>query len=293
MRQTEIALERLGSAGIGAEIRIVKTSGDMFLDRPLHMVSGRGVFVREIDDQMLEGSIDLAVHSMKDLPSKRPPQLCIAAVMERDSPYDILVTQDGSSLDELAKNATVGTSSMRRASQLRRARDDLEIKSLRGNLQTRLSKLKRGDYDAIILAKAGLERMGYDIKHSILDPEIFVPSANQGTIVVVALRGTGAEAAAKKVDHEPSRIETMAERIILEEVGGGCVVPMAVHAHKDGNEIRLLAEVLSLDGKRYVRVDEWILLEGYMEQAHELGRRLVGLGGKALVEEAVSSFGLR
>ena len=279
--------------GVKAELCTVKTSGDVFLDKPLHMLSGWGVFVAEIDDRMIEGRIDLAVHSMKDIPTKRPEGLEIAAVLRRDSPYDILVTKEGSSIDDLKNGAVIGTSSMRRSAQLRRARPDLIIRSLRGNLQTRLRKLKEGEFDAILLAEAGVQRMGLELDYSVLDKEKFVPSANQGTIVVVAKNGTDAHKLVKPLDDSGTRFETMIERRILEAVGGGCIVPMAVHAEAEDGKARVLAEVLSLDGKRFVRLDEVIPLEGHLEAASNLGKRLVDMGGGELVEEAVKAFGSR
>jgi hydroxymethylbilane synthase len=282
--------------GIETELVKIKTSGDVFLDKPLHQLSGFGVFVAEIDERMLCGEIDLAVHSMKDLPTKRPQELTISAVLKRDSPFDILVGQGELplGLESLKEGATVGTSSMRRTAQLRRARPDLQVESLRGNLQTRLRKLNQGHYDAIVLAEAGLQRMGLKLRFARLDAENFVPSANQGTIIVVAKCGTEAESYSKAIDDMPTRIETMIERKILETVGGGCIVPMAVHANADGGKARVLAEVLSLDGKRFVRVDEIISLdETSLERSIDLGRRLMDMGGKELVEEAVKAFGAR
>lgn len=277
-----------------AETCIVKTSGDVFIDKPLHMISGWGVFVAEIDDRMISGQIDLAVHSMKDIPTKRPEQLEISAILKRDSPYDILVSKDGSKLEDLKAGATIGTSSMRRSAQLRRVRPDLVIKSLRGNLQTRLRKLNQGDYDAIVLAEAGVQRMGIETPHCVLDPERFVPSANQGTIVVVTKKGSTAELYSRSLDDMPTRIETMIERKILEAVGGGCIVPMAVHADVKDHACRVVAEVLSLDGKRFVRLDESMpIVEGYIEKASDLGQRLVKMGGGELVDEAVKAFGAR
>jgi hydroxymethylbilane synthase len=188
MRQTQIVQELLLPLGVETQLIKVKTSGDVFLDKPLHQLTGFGVFVAEIDERMLSAEIDLAVHSMKDLPTKRPEELTISAILKRDSPYDIMLCRDGStkSLEELKKGATKGTSSMRPTEQLRPARPDLQIICLRGNLQTRLRKLYEGDYDAIVLAKAGLERMGLVRDYVPLDGESFVPSANQGTIIVVA-----------------------------------------------------------------------------------------------------------
>ncbi len=272
--------------GIETEIRIIKTSGDMFLDRPLHKISGQGLFVREIDERMLRGEIDLAVHSMKDLPSKRPSKLRIAAVLKRDSPYDILVTKDGSDLDKLESGSIIGTSSLRRTAQLRRARPDLVVRSLRGNLQTRLRKLDAGEYDGIIIAEAGVQRMGYNLHYRVLDPEVFVPSPNQGTIVVVSIAGSRGDELASLIDHKQSREETMVERRIMEVVGGGCLVPMAVHAQHLGDEIRVRAEILSLDGERAVRLEEH-LPPGDLERASALGRRLLAMGGGELVREAI------
>mgnify|MGYP003603833680 CR=1 FL=1 len=296
LRQTEIVREQLSALGVETELVRVKTSGDVFLDKPLHQLTGFGVFVAEIDERMLSGEIDLAVHSMKDLPTKRPEELGISAVLQRDSPYDILLAKGGRAdgIEDLLVGATVGTSSMRRGAQLLRARPDLEIKSLRGNLQTRLSKLERGDYDAIVLAEAGLERMGLKMDYVRLDAERFVPSANQGTIIVVAKKGTAAENHSRMLDHDPTRQETMIERRILETVGGGCVVPMAVHACISGSRARVLAEVLSLDGGRFVRLDEEISLDGRpLAQAEDMGQRLMKMGGRELVDEAVKKFGTR
>lgn len=287
--------DKLRLLGIESEVRRVKTSGDVFLDKPLHQLTGFGVFVAEIDERMLSGEIDLAVHSMKDLPTKRPEELCISAVLKRDSPYDVLLSNDSvKSLEDLKKGATVGTSSMRRGAQLLQARPDLNVLSLRGNLQTRLDKLNRGDYDAIVLAEAGLERMGLKPEYVRLDGEGFVPSANQGTIVVVAKAGSRAESSSRQLDDAHTRKETMIERRILENVGGGCVVPLAVHADIKGEVARVVAEVLSLDGKRSVRLIETISLdEDYLELAGIMADRLMRYGGRELVDEAVKFFGDR
>jgi len=297
MRQTQIVRELLLPLGVETELIKVKTSGDVFLDKPLHQLSGFGVFVAEIDERMLSGEIDLAVHSMKDLPTQRPEELTVSAVLKRDSPYDILIRRNGSAqaLEELKEGAIIGTSSMRRTAQLRRARPDLQIANLRGNLQTRLRKLDQGDYDAIVLAEAGLERMGLKRDYVRLDGERFVPSANQGTIIVVAKKGSKAEFYSRSLDDAHTRTETMIERKILETVGGGCVVPMAVHASANNGQARVLAEVLSLDGKRFVRLDEKISLkeDDPLSRAEDMGQRLMMMGGRELVEEAVKEFGAR
>ena len=292
LRQTEIVVDRLREMGVDTDICIVKTSGDVFLDKPLYQLSGWGVFVAEIDDRMLSGELDLAVHSMKDIPTKRPEELGIAAILKRDSPYDILVTRDGLKLDDIPKGAAIGTSSMRRAAQLKRARPDFQVHNLRGNLQTRLRKLNQGDYDAVVLAEAGVQRMGIKLKYSVLDPEKFVPSANQGTIVAVAKKGTVADKLVRPLDDMSTRAETMIERRILETVGGGCVVPVAIHAQVNNEKARVVAEVLSIDGTRFVRVDE-VIPANDLERASEMGRRLLEMGGRTLVDEAVKAVGKR
>lgn len=290
LRQTKTAISLLEARGEKTELVIVKTRGDQVLDLPLHMVSGRGLFVKEIDDRMAAGEIDVAVHSMKDLPSKRPEGLVIGAVLPRDSPFDVLVSDDGAPLSELEEGAVVGTCSMRRASQLRRARPDLVIESLRGNLETRLRKLEEGMYRAIVLAEAGIERMGYRPQYSVLDPESFLPSANQGAIAVVTTRGR-AEEAVGEIDHLPTRRETEVERVILEAIGGSCVVPMAAFARLRGDELFVEAEVLSLDGSRFVRVDGRVPADDHINGAMDLSRRLVEMGGRDLAEEAVREVG--
>lgn len=290
LRQTRTAISLLEGMGIGTELKVVKTKGDHVLDLPLHRVSGRGLFVKEIDDLMLAGEIDVAVHSMKDLPSKRPEGLVIGAVLPRDSPLDVLVSADGVSIDGLEEGAVVGTCSMRRAAQLRRARPDLVIESLRGNLDTRLRKLDEGRYRAVVLALAGIERMGYRPNYAVLDPERFVPSANQGAIAVVATEGR-AEELVGGIDHLPTRREAECERVILEEIGGSCVVPMAAFARLSGEEILVLAEVLSLDGARSVRAEGRVLASDHLEGARELSRRLVAMGGRDLADEAVREVG--
>ncbi len=239
---------------------------------------------------MLSGEIDVAVHSMKDLPSERPKGLVIAAILPRDSPYDVLVSESGIRLEDLDEGAIVGTCSMRRTAQLKRVRPDLVVKSLRGNLGTRLKKLEEGDYDAIILAEAGIQRMDYEVACSVLDPEQFVPSANQGAIAVVSVKGA-AEAIVRKIDHNPTRLEAECERAILETIGGSCVVPMAAHAHLDGDTLRIVAEVLSLDGTRFLRVDEKISAESHLAGAMKVGQKLADMGGRDLAQEAVRQFG--
>jgi len=293
LAQANHVKELLAGKGIKTEIKIIKTCGDTFTDRPLHEVQGFGVFVREIDDAMLAGDIDIAVHSMKDVPTERPPELAIAAVMKRDSPFDFLLTRENIKLKDMPEGATIGTTSLRRRAQLLRFRDDINIKDLRGNIDTRLRKLKEGQYDGILLAEAGLERMKWDIQGERLNPDDFVPSANQGTVVVVTKKDSDAEQGVKLLDDEKTRMETRIERIIIGILGGGCLVPVGAFAQTQGSEMHVRAEVLSVDGKRCVKIDEFISTTEYEHEAEHLGNELKRKGGGKLVDEAVRMFAAR
>jgi len=290
LAQANLVKDLLSKKGVPTEIKVIKTSGDSIIDRPLHEVQGFGVLVREIDDSMLTGEIDIAVHSMKDVPTERPSELTIAAVMKRDSPYDFLLTRENINLKDLPKGAIIGTTSLRRRSQLSRFRDDLVIKELRGNIDTRLRKLKEGQYDGIFLAEAGLERLKWDIPGERLSPDEFVPSANQGTVVIVTRKDTVAQIAVQVLNDEQTRLETRIERIIISILGGGCLVPIGAFAHTEGNKIHIRTEVLSVDGKRCVKIDEYINPAEYEKEATRIGNELNNKGGGKLVEEAVKMF---
>lgn len=290
LAQANLVKDLLEKKGVETDIKIIKTSGDTFTDRPLHQVQGFGVFVREIDDAMLADEIDIAVHSMKDVPTERPSELTLAAVMKRDSPFDFLLTRNDIKIKDLPPGSVIGTTSLRRRAQLSRFRSDFIVKELRGNIDTRLRKLREGQYDGIFLAEAGLERLKWDLKGERLDPDDFVPSANQGTVVIVTRKGSYAHLAVKVLDDEQTRMETRIERIIIGILGGGCLVPIGAFARTEGNKIHVRTEVLSVDGKRCVKIDEFISSAEYEKEAERIGKELFKKGGGKLVDEAVTMF---
>ena len=288
LAQTETIEGMLAELGVSTIRKIIKTSGDTFTDRPLHEVAGVGAFVRELDDRMIDGEIDISVHSMKDLPTIRPEELATSAVLKRDSPCDVLLTTDGSRIDDLPEGAVIGTSSMRRRAQVLRYRPDLHVQDLRGNINTRIRKLEEGLYDGILLAEAGLQRMGWEMDVERLDTQFFCPSANQGTIAVVTPAGSEAEEVTSNLDHQQTRIETEIERIVITDVEGGCTAPIGSFAQFiNENEISICCEVLALDGSEHVRIEEVIQAETYQEHARMIAKELVQMGGKELVQRAV------
>ncbi len=286
MAQAQKVRRLLEERGANVEIVAIRTTGDVHASEPLHAIKGGvGAFVREVDEHLMRGEIDAAVHSLKDVPTARPPGLATAAVLRRESACDVAVTRNGEKLSEL-KNAVVGTSSTRRTSLVRRHYPHLAIKNIRGNVDTRIGKLRGREYDAILLAEAGLIRLGIDVPAERLDPYEFVPSANQGVIAVVARPGTPAFEAASMLNDGDTWLETRVERIITSALDGGCVVPMGAYAKRTGDSLDVVCEVLSLDGARQARVRENIPVEGYEARALKLAEKLAACGGKELVEAA-------
>ena len=286
LAQAEKVRRLLNEQGVEATITIVKTSGDVQKDSPLYMMKGYGAFVREIDDLLLKNEIDVAVHSLKDIPTIRPEGLVTAAVLKRESALDVAIIRNAERLADLPKGAVVGTSSTRRAAMIYRHYPGLTTKDIRGNVDTRLRKLQEGEYDAILLAEAGLIRLGIDMKVERLDPYNFVPAANQGVITIVARAGSPEANALKPLNDEATWIETRVERIIAAGLDGGCVVPMGVYATRVGDEMDVICEVLSLDGKQQVRVRDTIPVAGCEEHAKRVAERLALSGGLTLAEAA-------
>jgi len=254
------------------EVVPIKTKGDKILDVPLARVGGKGLFVKEIEEAVLAERVDIAVHSMKDMPAEIPSGLAIGAVPPRESPFDALVSRSGQRLRELPRNSRIGTSSLRRASQLLNARPDLRIVSLRGNLDTRLRKLQTEDMAAIVLAAAGLKRLGLE-RHvtQTLTVDVMVPAVGQGALCIER-RADDARIGAllDELDHGPTRTEVQAERALLGRLEGGCQVPIAGFCRWENAHIVLTGLVADLDGRRTIRAD----ISGPADAARELGVRL-------------------
>ncbi len=270
--------DKLRARGFETRIEIIKTTGDKITDVPLARVGTKGLFTKEIEEALLDGSIDLAVHSLKDLPTELPEGLTIAAVPLRADARDAIV---GRKLQELPPGSVVGTSSLRRVSQLKRIRPDLKYESIRGNLDTRLRKLDEGQYQAIVLAAAGLTRLGWgDRIADVFPSSIMCPAPGQGALgIETRLSGNGFDACAP-LDHPWTRFAVTAEREMLAELGGGCQIPIGAHGTIDHNTLTLVGLVAAVDGSEIVRGTA----EGDATRAHEIGREL----GRALLEKGAA-----
>jgi hydroxymethylbilane synthase len=286
--QAEMVRARLAEKGIAAELIFIRTTGDRDRKSPFRAIGGKGVFTKELEDALLEERIDLAVHSMKDLPTRLPGGLSIAAICMREDVRDALVSREGQGLDRLPPGARLGTSSLRRQAQLRRLRADLEVMEMRGNVDTRLAKLARGECDALVLAKAGLERLGKaDQITEVLAPDVCLPAAGQGAIGIESRAGDAtASGAAAKLNHVPTRIAVEAERVVLAELEGGCQVPLGVWARFAEREFVIDACVLAEDGSESVRVRRSGSPHGSEEIAREVARTLLNGGADRLLRLA-------
>jgi hydroxymethylbilane synthase len=274
---------RLAECGHETRIEIIKTTGDKITDVPLAKVGTKGLFTKEIEEALLAGRIDLAIHSLKDLPTEVPAGLALAAVPEREDPRDAIV---GARLSDLPAGAIVGTSSLRRAAQLRVTRPDLVIESVRGNLDTRLRKLDEGQYRAIVLAAAGLTRLGWANRIAeILSPDAMCPAVGQGALAVETRADGEARDICAALEHAGTRAAVTAERAVLAALGGGCQVPIGAYAALAGDELRLVGVVIAPDGGNAVRKSS----EGRVADAEVIGQRvgqaLLNNGGREILEQ--------
>jgi len=242
-------------AGISAEVIVIKTSGDKIDHLPFGQVGVKGMFVKELEDALFDGRVDMAVHSLKDLPSEIPDTLILAAICEREDVRDALITRSGQTLDELPHGARIGTSSVRRQSQLRHYRPDLQVCEMRGNVDTRLAKLARGECDAIVLAKAGLDRLGMsDRITQVLSTDISLPAAGQGALAIETRKEDGElQRHLAALDHEITRRCIGQERTLIAALNGGCHVPIGAWARIENEMLKLDAAVLSPDGSECLR----------------------------------------
>jgi hydroxymethylbilane synthase len=288
LAQARAVADQLVAGGARVEVITIRTEGDRRAEARLAAIGGKGLFVREIEQALLRGEADVAVHSLKDLPADVPPGLTLAVYPEREDPRDVLITREPGGLDELPRGAVIGTSSPRRRALVLALRADLVVSPIRGNVDTRLAKLATGDWSAVLLAAAGVRRLGLAPRHATpLAPEIFVPAVGQGVLAVQARADDATTLAAlRPLDHAPTRVCAVAERAFLARLGASCVTPMAAHArHADGRVV-MDAVVASEDGGRVLREHA----EGSAAEPEALGR---GVAEALLARGAAAVAALR
>ena len=289
--QAQWVADQLEAIGVTSRIKVIKTTGDKLGTRALAklvITTGvKGVFTKEIDEALIKGRIDIAVHSLKDLPGETNPRLDLGAIPQRGDPRDALV---GAELKEFEEGARIGTSSPRRAAQLRRLRPDVKVEEIRGNVDTRLKKLDEGRYEGLVLAAAGLQRLGLDERIAeILEPNIMCPAVGQGAIAIqIRAKDSGIREILRPLHHDETAAAVIAERTLLAALGGGCQLPLAGHAGIQGDRLRLSAMIVSEDGRRaFVRV-----VEGSPTNPTALGRetaeKLLALGAGEFMKAAAA-----
>ncbi|MBM4394840.1 MAG: hydroxymethylbilane synthase [Deltaproteobacteria bacterium] len=277
---------------VGVSIEVIHTRGDKILDVPLAKVGGKGLFVKEIEDALLDGRCDAAVHSLKDVPAELPGGLILGAACERELPWDAFVSERHGAVTDLPEGARVGTSSLRRVCQLLAMRPDLEVVPLRGNVETRLRKLSEG-LDAVVLAAAGLRRLGLgDRITALLTPPEFVPAVGQGIVVVECREGDAAtRGLLASLDHGPTRVAMAAERAFLAAVGGSCQVPLGAIATVDGDRVDVTGMIGRPDGGTILKDREAAASASAAEAGRRIAERLLGAGGREILEQLTTAGG--
>ena len=281
-------LERLHS-NVEINIRVIATSGDKIQDVPLAKIGGKGLFVKEIEEALLVKEIDLAVHSMKDVPMELPAELVVSVITKRESPFDALISKNGETLANLPQGVTIGTSSLRRSSQLLKYRADFDIRPLRGNVDTRLRKVKEGNYDAIILASAGLNRLGWasHITEEISD-EVLLPAMGQGALgIETRLDDAKTYDLVSALNHEQTNYAVTAERSLVGRLDGGCQVPIGAYAQIVDNLITLKGLVASLDGETIYRSKNIGPVNDAINIGQALGSKLLKMGANEILEKLI------
>ncbi len=269
LAQAEACATRLRAAGLSIEIRVIKTTSDHHPETPLSVIDRRDVFTRQLDEALNGGEIDLAIHSLKDVPTEPPQGIELTAVTERRDPSDVLVSEERYDADGLPKGAVVATSSLRRRAQLLHRRPDLRVVEIRGNVDTRIRKMRDGQADAVVLARAGLERLGLDAPHTIVPPEVVLPAVGQGALAAATLEDHPLRWRVREtLNHGPTERAVLAERAMLRALEGGCRVPVGALGVVEGGAVRLRGVVASPDGTLVYRGEA----EG--EEPEEVGDRL-------------------
>jgi len=292
--QAEFIRKKIFQAtGVDAEIVIIKTTGDKLQTASFAQIGGKGVFIKELEEALLNEEVDLAVHSVKDIPTDVPSRLCFPAICRREDTRDCLIAAKGETLATLRQGARVGTSSLRRQAQIRHARPDLDIRELRGNVDTRLRKVESGEYDAILLAKAGLDRLGWSNRISeVLSPEVCMPAVGQGAMGVQArVKDTEIADALAPLDDFATRQSIVAERSLLGSLEGGCQVPLGAWARVERGELVLDAVVCSPDGTQLVRQRATAPPEQARELGAQVAQLLIDSGAREILQEVYRQRG--
>lgn len=281
------------AAGVEAEIVIIKTSGDKMQQSSLAQIGGKGIFIKELEEALLEEAVDLAVHSVKDIPTETPGRLFFPAVCRRDDVRDCLISNTGTPLASLKKGARVGTGSLRRQAQLLHHRPDLDIRELRGNVDTRLRKVESGEYDAIVLSKAGLDRLGWSQRITEpLSTDISLPAVGQGAIAIESrVKDEEAGKILGRLDDLETRTAIIAERALLAALHGGCQVPLGAWARIERSELVMEAVVCSVDGVQHVRHRATAPPEQAAELGEHMARLLVEGGARNILDEVNKARG--
>ena len=280
LAQTSWVLDELKNTNpsLTFEIEKITTKGDTDT-RPLFAMEQKGIFEKEIDRAVSEKQVDFAVHSMKDVPSDLDSSLTIACVPKRESVNDVLITNDGFSLDSIPSGSTVGSSSLRRAVQISRKRPDLNVKPIRGNIETRINKVTEKKIDAIVLAKAGISRLRVEVKHSILSKDEFLPSPGQGALAIICRSDDSKTIEMlKKIEDKNSRIEIEAERSLSEHIDSGCRFPVGAYASVKSDSLILKVGVYSMDGKKSILIEENGTIDNPLELGKKIGNKLKSQG---------------
>jgi hydroxymethylbilane synthase len=287
--QAEYVARELSShlEGVTVEIVTIKTTGDKILDVPLAQIGDKGLFTREIENELLDGKIDLAVHSMKDLPSLLGEGLCLGAVLPRENPHDVFISTRHLSLADLPEGAVIGTSSLRRVAQLKKLRPDLTLANMRGNVETRIRKMEEQGLDGIILAYAGVKRLGYEsyISEIIAEQEI-LPAVGQGA-VAIELRADDEETSrlVNAINDRDTWLEITAERAFLARLEGGCQVPIACLARKEADQLKISGLIASLDGIKVYKACLECGLDDAASSGRQLAEQLLARGAGQILDE--------